>query len=80
MSNDFSRNAHVSSRELGSRTHILHALHIDPWLMLPLIALSVSGLFVLYSASGQSDTMLMTQIRNLGVAFFVLAHSVAGTL
>ncbi len=72
MSNDFSRNAHVSSRELGSRTHILHALHIDPWLMLPLIALSVSGLFVLYSASGQSDTMLMTQIRNLGVAFFVL--------
>ena len=72
MSNDFSRNAHVSSRELGSRTRILHALHIDPWLMLPLIALSVSGLFVLYSASGQSDTMLMTQIRNLGVAFFVL--------
>jgi len=72
MSNDFSRNAHVSSRELGSRTRILHALHIDLWLMLPLIALSVSGLFVLYSASGQSDTMLMTQIRNLGVAFFVL--------
>ena len=72
MSNDFSRNAHVSSRELGSRTRILHALHIDPWLMLPLIALSLSGLFVLYSASGQSDTMLMTQIRNLGVAFFVL--------
>ena len=72
MSNDFSRNAHVSSRELGSRTRILHALHIDPWLMLPLIALSVSGLFVLFSASGQSDTMLMTQIRNLGVAFFVL--------
>ena len=72
MSNDFSRNAHVSSRELGSRTRILQALHIDPWLMLPLVALSVSGLFVLYSASGQSDTMLMTQIRNLGVAFFVL--------
>ncbi len=72
MSNDFSRNAHVSSRDLGSRTRILHALHIDPWLMLPLVALSVSGLFVLYSASGQSDTMLMTQIRNLGVAFFVL--------
>jgi len=68
----FSRNAHVSSRELGSRTRILHALHIDPWLLLPLVALSVSGLFVLYSASGQSDTMLMTQIRNLGVAFFVL--------
>lgn len=72
MSNDFSRNAHVSSRELGSRTRILHALHIDPWLLLPLVALSVSGLFVLYSASGQSDTMLMTQIRNLGVAFVVL--------
>jgi rod shape determining protein RodA len=72
MSNDFSRNAHASSRELGSRTRILHALHIDPWLMLPLVTLSVSGLFVLYSASGQSDTMLMTQIRNLGVAFFIL--------
>ena len=72
MSNDFSRNAHVSSRELGSRTRILHALHIDLWLMLPLVVLSVSGLFVLYSASGQSDTMMMTQIRNLSVAFFVL--------
>ena len=44
MSNDFSRNAHVSSRELGSRTRILHALHIDPWLMLPLIALKCERL------------------------------------
>ncbi len=72
MSNDFARVAEVSSRELGARVRLLQVLHIDLWLVVPLLVLSVGGLFVLYSASGQSDVMLNAQIRNILVAMTVL--------
>jgi rod shape determining protein RodA len=72
MSHDFERVSQVSSRDLGSRIAVLRFLHIDLWLFIPLAALSLAGLFVLYSASGQSEVMMTTQIRNLFVAFFVL--------
>ena len=72
MSNDFARVAEVSSRELGARVRLLRVLHIDLWLVVPLLVLSVSGLFVLYSASGQSDVMLSAQMRNIAVAMTVL--------
>lgn len=72
MSHDFERVSQVSSRDLGSRIAVLRFLHIDLWLFIPLAALSMAGLVVLYSASGQSEVMMTTQIRNLFVAFFVL--------
>ena len=72
MSHDFERVSQVSSRDLGSRIAVLRFLHIDLWLFIPLAALSLAGLIVLYSASGQSEVMMTTQIRNLFVAFFVL--------
>jgi len=72
MSNDFTRVAEVSSRELGSRVRLLRVLHIDLWLVVPLLVLSVGGLFVLYSASGQSDVILSAQMRNIVVAMSVL--------
>ena len=72
MSNDFSRTAEVSSRELGSRIRLVRLLHIDLWLVVPLLTLSIGGLFVLYSASGQSDAMLTAQMRNIFVAMVVL--------
>ena len=72
MGNDFTRVAEVSPRDLGARTRILRLLHIDLWLVLPLLALSAGGLFVLFSASGQSENMLIAQIRNLAVAMFIL--------
>ncbi len=72
MSNDFARVAEVSSRELGARVRLLQVLHIDLWLVVPLLVLIVGGLFVLYSASGQSDVMLNAQIRNILVAMTVL--------
>ena len=72
MSNDFARVAEVSSRELGARVRLLRVLHIDLWLVVPLLVLSVGGLFVLYSASGQSDVMLNAQMRNIAVATTVL--------
>jgi len=72
MSNDFERVAQASSRELGSRVRLLRFLHIDLWLVLPLLTLSIGGLFVLYSASGQSDVILRAHMRNIAVAMTVL--------
>ena len=72
MTNEFARVAEVSSRELGSRIRLLRVLHIDLWLVVPLLMLSVGGLFVLYSASGQSEVMLNAQMRNILVAMTVL--------
>ena len=72
MSNDFSRVAEVSSRELGSRVRLLRLLHIDLWLVVPLLVLSIGGLAVVYSASGQSDVILSAQMRNIVVAMSVL--------
>ena len=72
MNNEFARVAEVSSRELGAPVRLLRVLHIDLWLIVPLLMLSVGGLFVLYSASGQSDAMLNAQMRNIMVAMTVL--------
>ena len=72
MSNEFARVAEVSSREFGARVRLLRVLHIDLWLVVPLLVLSIGGLFVLYSASVQSDVMLNTQMRNIAVAMTVL--------
>jgi len=72
MSHDFKRVSQVSSRDLGSRIAFLGLLHIDLWLFIPLVLLSMAGLVVLYSASGQSEPMMTAQIRNLFVAFAVL--------
>ena len=72
MSHDFERVSQVSSRDLGSRIAFLRLLHIDFWLFIPLVLLSMAGLVVLYSASGQSEPMMTAQIRNLFVAFAVL--------
>lgn len=72
MSHDFERVSQVSSRDLGARIAFLRLLHIDLWLFIPLVLLSVAGLVVLYSASGQSEPMMTAQIRNLFIAFAVL--------
>ena len=72
MSHDFERVSQVSSRDLGSRIAFLRLLHIDLWLFVPLLLLSMAGLVVLYSASGQSEPMMTAQIRNLFIAFAVL--------
>ena len=76
MSNDFARVAEVSSRELGAPVRLLRVLHIDLWLIVPLLILSIGGLFVLYSASGQSDVILNAQMRNIVVAMTVLLITV----
>lgn len=75
MSNDFQRVAQGSDRDFKGRSSLLRLLHIDPWLLLPLLVLCAAGLVVLYSASGESDAMLSAQIRNLLIAGAVLLVS-----
>ncbi len=56
---------------------LLKWLHLDPVLLLGLLALSGLGLVVLYSAAGQDEGALIRQLVRLGVAFgvmFVLAQ------
>lgn len=72
MSHDFERVSQVSSRDLGVRIAFFRLLHIDLWLFIPLVLLSLAGLVVLYSASGQSEPMMTAQVRNLFIAFAVL--------
>ncbi|HEX7025887.1 MAG TPA: rod shape-determining protein RodA [Gammaproteobacteria bacterium] len=51
---------------------IFRRLHLDPPLLLALLMLIGLGLTVLYSASGQSETMMVRQSIRLGVAFVVM--------
>jgi rod shape determining protein RodA len=46
--------------------------HADGWLLLGVAALCVLGLFVLYSASGQNDTVLLRQSIRILVGFAVM--------
>ena len=57
------------SREDASRRDWQHILHLDAVLLFWLLAVSVFGLFVLYSASGQDQDVLIRQLVRLAVAF-----------
>ncbi len=57
------------SREDASRRDWQHILHIDAALLLGLLALSVLGLFVLYSAAGQDQPVMFRQLIRLTIAF-----------
>ncbi len=50
----------------------LQRLHIDPLLLVLLLALTGVGLLVLYSASGQSEVRMTRQLLRFGVAYLVL--------
>ena len=62
-----------TAREDASRRDWQHILHIDAALLLGLLAVSVFGLFVLYSAGGQDQSILVRQLLRLGIAFGTLA-------
>jgi rod shape determining protein RodA len=57
---------------LGAGRRILLSLHIDLPLLLGLLALSIIGLFVLYSASDQNLDMVIRQGVRLLIAFGVM--------
>ncbi|MGD8842345.1 MAG: rod shape-determining protein RodA [Gammaproteobacteria bacterium] len=58
-----------SHREDASRRDWQHILHLDAILLFSLIALSTLGLFVLYSAAGGNDQLVLRQCIRLGIAF-----------
>lgn len=68
---DFVRQMPRDSAGLARRDSIWRRLHIDPWLLLVILVISAFGLVVLYSASGQSNGVLVRQGR-----FFLIAYGV----
>ena len=62
-----------SAREDASRRDWQHLLHIDAVLLFVLLATSAFGLFVLYSAGGQDQSILARQLVRLGIAFGAMA-------
>ena len=77
MSKDFLRRLPQASHAFQRRQHILNRLHIDGWLLLPLLILFGIGLAVLYSASDQNMAMVERQATRFCIALgvmFVLAQ------
>ena len=69
MPSDFLRTLPGDSTVLSMQPAIWRKLRIDLPLLLLLLALSVYGLLVLYSAGGQDSTRVIRQAIYLGVAF-----------
>lgn len=57
----------VSSHGLRRRESIWMRIHIDPWLLLLILALATVDAFVLYSASGKSMAMVVRQMAYFAV-------------
>jgi rod shape determining protein RodA len=68
---DFARQMPSGTATLASRRSLVERIHIDPWLLAILLALTTFGLIVLYSASGRSEATLYRQ-----GTFFLIAYSV----
>jgi rod shape determining protein RodA len=66
---DFLRRMPDASNDLRQRRSVWHAIHIDPLLLVLLIILTLSGMWVLYSASEGSLRMVQRQ-----ATFFCLAY------
>ena len=67
---DFERQLPDSAEQLRSSDSFWRVIHIDPLLMLGLLALTCYGLVVLYSASGQADFIIKRQIIFFSIAYF----------
>lgn len=69
-SHRFSRQSHHLGQDLT--TSIWQRIHIDPWLLLLLIAICFIGLTILYSASTQDTAMVFRQARSYVIAFVMM--------
>jgi rod shape determining protein RodA len=72
MSRDFQRHMPGMERHLGRRASIFYRLHLDPVMLGLLIILCFVGLFILYSASGQSWEHVEKQAIRFALAFTVM--------
>lgn len=57
---------------LRRRASILQRIHIDGWLVFLLLMLGTIGLFVLYSAGGKDENLLIKQASSFGVGLLVM--------
>jgi rod shape determining protein RodA len=60
--------ASTARRTLTASARLLGTLHLDGQLLLALCAIAVMGLAILYSASGQNETLLWRQTMRFGLA------------
>ena len=69
---DYARYLQDHERDFRKRDGLAHLLHIDIWLLLPLLLLMGGGLFILYSASDASMDTVLRQVRNQSVALVAM--------
>ncbi|WP_018275792.1 rod shape-determining protein RodA [Teredinibacter turnerae] len=72
LSQDFVRQLPDSRHHFGRQQGLWQRLHVDPILLLILLALTCFGLVVLYSASGQSESMVKRQFVFFSIAYCVM--------
>jgi len=59
-------------RTVTATARLLRALHLDGMLLSALVAVSVFGMFVLYSAAGDNTSLWFNQLIRLGIGFAVM--------
>ncbi len=59
-------------RTVTATARLLRALHLDGMLLSALVAVSVFGMFVLYSAVGDNLSLWLNQLARLGIGFGVM--------
>ena len=69
---DFLRRMPEAGRDLRSPRSLWQIIHIDPWLLVPLLILTVYGLVVLYSAGEENFGLLKRQGVLLMVAYVAM--------
>lgn len=72
MSKEFVRQMALDPDHFERRRGLMGRLHLDPWLLLLLVALMGFGLVVLFSASENSAAAVESQLIRIGVAFGVM--------
>ncbi|MCU4675440.1 rod shape-determining protein RodA [Catenovulum sp. 2E275] len=60
------------SAEVGRKPNIWQKIHIDRPLLAGLLTLSIVGLFIIYSASGQDWDLIIRQLTRLGISLGVM--------
>lgn len=70
MAGDFSRQ--LSAGDMGRGKTLWQRFHVDPVLFFMLLTLCACGLFVIYSASGQSMSMVYRQMTYYALGFMVM--------
>ena len=69
---DFVRQLPGSEKTFKKGQSIWRVIHIDPWLFLGLLLLTVAGVSILHSASGSSAFMVKRQIVFFVIAYFTM--------